>query len=361
MHRKEMFVFDIHLDLAMNAMEWNRDLRLPVAETDRLESGMTDLPGRGLSTVSLPELRKGRVGLVVATQLARCQKPGSLFKGWQSPEQAWSHTQGQLAWYRSMEELGEMVQIVDLQGLESHLGRWKESVASTRLPIGYILSLEGADSLVTLSHLEKAYAYGLRAVGPAHYGPGRYANGTASSGPMGRAGLELLREMDTLGIILDATHLCDDAFWQAMDGFKGPVWASHQNCRSIVGLDRQFSDEQLKVLIEREAVIGAAMDAWMIVPGWVKKVSTPRGKECNLDRLIDHIDHVCQLAGNARHVCIGSDLDGGYGREQCPYDIEDVSDLQSLTEKLSIRGYRPEEIEGVMHRNALEFIRRSWT
>jgi membrane dipeptidase len=356
-----MFVFDIHLDLAMNAMEWNRDLRLPVAETDRMESGMNDLPGRGLSTVSLPELRKGRVGLVVATQLARCQTPGSPFKGWQSPEQAWSHTQGQLAWYRSMEELGEMVQIVDLQGLESHLGRWKESVASAHLPIGYILSLEGADSLVTLSHLEKAYAYGLRAVGPAHYGPGRYANGTASSGPMGRAGLELLREMDRLGIILDATHLCDDAFWQAMDGFKGPVWASHQNCRSIVGHDRQFSDDQLRVLIERDAVIGAAMDAWMIVPGWVKKVSTPRGMDCNLDRLIDHIDHVCQLAGNTRHVCIGSDLDGGYGREQCPYDLETIADLDKFNGAMIRRGYGLEDIEALMSGNALRFLRRAWS
>jgi membrane dipeptidase len=355
-----MFVFDIHLDLAMNAMEWNRDLRLPVAEIDARESGMADLPGRGLSTVSLPELRKGRVGLVVATQIARCQSPGSPFKGWQSPEQAWSHTQGQLAWYRSMEEQGEMVQIRDRDGLDAHLELWKDEGSIPHLPIGYILSLEGADSLVTLAHLERAYSYGLRAVGPAHYGPGRFANGTASTGPMGRQGLELLDEMDRLGMILDATHLCDDAFWQAVDRFKGPVWASHQNCRAIVGHDRQFSDEQLRVLIERDAVIGAAMDAWMIVPRWEKKVSTPEGMGCNLDRLIDHIDHVCQLAGDARHVCIGSDLDGGYGREQCPCDLKDVSSLQLMVQRLSMRGYRPEDIEAVMHGNAVGFIRRAW-
>lgn len=355
-----MFAVDIHLDLAMNALEWNRDLRLTVAETDRLEAGMSDLPGRGMSTVSLPALRKGRVGLVVATQIARCQSPGSSFRGWRSAEQAWSHTQAQLAWYRTMEEQGEMVQVQDLKGLESHLGLWRDGDAGMHLPIGYILSLEGADSLVTLSHLERAYGYGLRAVGPAHYGPGRYANGTASTGPMGRAGLELLDEMDRLGMILDATHLCDDAFWQAMDRFKGPVWASHQNCRSIVGHERQFSDDQLRVLIERGAVIGAAMDAWMIVPGWVKGESTPLGMGCSLERLIDHVDHVCQLAGNARHVCIGSDLDGGYGREQCPYDIEDVSSLRLMVDRLASRGYRHEEIEAFMHGNALAFLRRSW-
>jgi len=356
-----MFIFDIHLDLAMNALEWNRDLRLSVADIDSRESGMKDLPGRGMSTVSLPELRKGGVGLVVATQIARCQSSGSSFKGWQSPEQAWAHTQGQLAWYRSMEEEGEMVQIKDLKQLESHLGLWKDSESQTPRPVGYILSLEGADSLVTLSHLERAYDYGLRAVGPAHYGPGRYANGTASTGPMGRAGLDLLDEMDRLGMILDATHLCDDAFWQAIDRFKGPVWASHQNCRAIVGHDRQFSDEQLRVLIERDAVIGAAMDAWMIVPGWVRKESTPIGMDCSLDRLVDHIDHVCQLAGNAGHVCIGSDLDGGYGREQCPYDIEDISSLRLMTDRLAKRGYRREEIESVMHGNALRFIMAAWS
>ena len=356
-----MFTFDIHLDLAMNALEWNRDLRLNPAEINARESGMSDLPGRGMSTVSLPALRKGGVGLVVATQIARCQSPGSPFKGWQSPEQAWAHTQGQLAWYRSMEEQGEMVQISDLDALEGHLLQWLDPESDGHLPVGYILSLEGADSLVALSHLERAYGYGLRAVGPAHYGPGRYANGTASSGPMGRAGLELLDEMDRLGMILDATHLCDDAFWQAMERFKGPVWASHQNCRSIVAHDRQFSDDQLRALIERGAVIGAAMDAWMIVPGWVKRESTPQGTGCNLDRLVDHMDHICQLAGNSSHICIGSDLDGGYGREQSPYDLEDVSDLRLLTGILDGRGYLDADVEGVMHGNALRFLREAWS
>lgn len=356
-----MFAFDIHLDLSMNAMEWNRDLRLNQAEINARESGMTDLPGRGMSTVSLPSLRKGRVVLVVATQIARCQSPGSPFKGWQSPEQAWAYTQGQLAWYRSMEEQGEMVQIADLDALEGHLLQWMDPESDEHLPVGYILSLEGADSLVTLSHLERAYGYGLRAVGPAHYGPGRYANGTASTGPMGRAGLELLEEMDRLGMILDVTHLCDDAFWQAMERFKGPVWASHQNCRSIVDHDRQFSDDQLRALIERDAVIGAAMDAWMIVPGWVKRESTPQGTGCNLDRLVDHMDHICQLAGNSSHICIGSDLDGGFGREQCPYDLEDVSDLRLLPGILVGRGYRDADVDGVMHGNALRFVRDVWS
>lgn len=352
-----MFTIDLHLDLSMNALEWNRDLRLPVSEINAREEGRRDLPGRGRATVSLPALREGSVGLVVATQIARYVAPGNPLPGWHSPEQAWAHTQGQLAWYRSMEAAGELQSVSDLASLESLLALQDQDRPA---PIGYILSLEGADSLVDVSYLERAYAYGLRALGPAHYGPGRYANGTHASGRMGPQGLDLLREMDNLGIILDATHLCDDAFWQALDCFKGPVWASHNNCRSLVPDDRQFSDDQLRVLIGRGAIIGAAMDAWMIVPGWKKGVSMPVEMGCSLDRLMDHVDHICQLAGNTRHVCIGSDLDGGYGREQCPYDIDTIADLQKIPGLLRARGYSEEDIAQMMHGNALRFLRDAW-
>jgi membrane dipeptidase len=158
-------------------------------------------------------------------------------------------------------------------------------------------------------------------------------------------------------LILDLTHLCDDAFWQAVKIYKGPVWASHQNCRALVPHGRQFSDDQVKVLIERDAIIGAAMDAWMIVPGWVRGKSDPASMSCNLNALIAHIDHICQLAGNSRHVCIGSDLDGGFGREQCPADIHTIADVQLLPDLLAKKGYGPEDILGIMHGNALRFLK----
>lgn len=355
-----MLTIDLHLDLSMNALEWNRDLRSSVHEINLRESGKTDMPGRGAATVSLPDLRQGEVRLVVATQIARYVAPGSELPGWHSPEQAWAQTQGQLAWYKAMEDAGEMVMITGRDGLEAHLSRSADPTPNEDLPLGYILSLEGADSLVSLHHLERAYRYGLRAVGPAHYGPGRYANGTNATGRMGPGGIELLREMDRLRMILDVTHLCDDAFWQALEHFKGPVWASHNNCRSIVDHNRQFSDDQLKALIERGAIIGAAMDAWMIVPGWIRGVTTPLQADCDLNRLIDHIDHICQLAGNADHVCIGSDLDGGFGREQCPHDIETIADLRKFPALLAARGYDDLETQAFMHGNALRFIRQAW-
>lgn len=355
-----MFIFDAHLDLSMNALEWNRNLRLPVKDINAREAGLTDKADRGKSVVSLPELRRGHIGLVVATQIARYVEPGNPLPGWHSPEQAWAQTQGQLAWYKAMEEEGELVQISDRSSLERHLDLWATATDSSQLPVGYILSLEGADSMVHLSYVEKAYAYGLRAIGPAHYGPGRYAQGTDATGFLGTAGRALLKEMERLNIILDATHLCDDSFWEALDHFNGRVWASHNNCRSLVNHNRQFSDDQIKALIERDAVIGGVLDAWMMVPDWIRGKSDPVSMNCHLEILVDHLDHICQLAGNCRHVGIGSDLDGGYGREQSPYDLETIADLQKFVGLLSNRGYQQEDIDQIMHGNFLRFLRESW-
>ena len=355
-----MFTIDAHLDLSMNAMEWNRDLTQPISNIRSRESGLTDKPDRGKNVVTFEELRKGDIGVVVATQIARYVATENPLPGWHSPQQAWAHTQGQLAWYKQMEEDGELTQIVNLDQLEKQVTSWMNRKEGTRAPIGYILSLEGADSIVTLNHLEKAYAYGLRAIGPAHYGPGRYAQGTNATGGLGPQGRALLKEIETLNMILDATHLCDDSFWEAMDHFNGHVWASHHNCRALVDHNRQFSDDQLKVLIARGAVIGGVLDAWMMVPNWVRGKSTPKEMNCNLEVLIDHMDHICQLAGNANHIGLGSDLDGGYGREQSPYDLETIADLNKVPALLNKRGYSDSDIEKVMHGNWLKFLRKAW-
>src|SRR5438270_749075 len=197
-----MLLFDAHLDLAMNALEWNRDLTRPVAEIRAREQGMSDKPDRGRGTVSLPEMRRGGIGLCVATMIARFVKRANPLSGWNSPEQAWAQTQGQLAWYRAMEQAGELVQIVDAAGLKRRAGT------------------------------------------------------------------------------------------------------------------RRVRRERIRGLGGRGAVVGGVLDAWMLVPGWVRGQTTPQSAGLKLERLIDHMDHICQLAGNARHIGIGSDLDGAYGREQ---------------------------------------------
>ncbi len=353
-----MFLFDAHLDLSLNALEWGRDLRLPVAELRAREAGMSDLKGRGQGTVSLAEMRAAGMGLCVATQIAGCMKPRGPVAAWESPEQAWAMTQGQLSWYRAMEEAGEMRQIRNRGMLEAHLQAWEADPKNC--PIGYILSLEGADSIRSPAHLETAWTDGLRALGPAHYGVGRYALGHDQDGPLSSEGRQLLQEMDRLGMILDVTHLCDRTFWDALDLYKGPIWASHSNCRAVVDDVRQFSDEQLIALVERDAVIGMAFDAWMMVPGWIRGKTTPQEADVRIEHICNHIDHLCQLAGHARNVGIGSDLDGGYGKEQTPVDLDTIADLTKVAALLRERGYGESDVEGVMSGNFLRFLRAGW-
>ena len=357
MTEKKYFIVDGHLDLSMNALEWNRDLRWSVGDIRRSEKGMTNKPDRGKGTVSLPAMRAGNIGLCVATQIGRYVKPGNNLPGWRSPEQAWAQTQGQLAWYRTMEDAGELVQINNSKTLLNHLKIWNDQQADA--PVGYVLSLEGADSIISMHHLEKAYEYGLRAIGPAHYGPGTYAQGTGAAGGIGRKGKELLEEIGRLGIILDATHLCDDSFWETMDLFNGPVWASHNNCRVFVPDERQFSDEQIKELIGRGAVIGVALDAWMLVPGWVRGKSNPEEMGVSLRQAVMNINHICQIAGNSLHAAIGSDLDGAFGKEQCPYDLDTIADLQKLPSLLLDSGFDDEDIINILGQNWIRFLQKN--
>ena len=350
-------IFDGHLDLAMNALEWNRDLRWSVEEIRKSEEGMTDKTDRAKGTVSLPSMRKGNIGICVATQIGRYIKRGNNLPGWKSAEQAWAQTQGQLAWYKAMEEAGEMVQISSCKDLENHLKLWENPPENAA--VGYILSLEGADSILSMNHLEKAFDYGLRAIGPAHYGPGTYAHGTDSNGGIGIKGRKLLKEMERLGIILDATHLCDESFRETLDSFHGPVWASHNNCRIFVPHNRQLSDTQITELTDREAVIGVALDAWMMVPGWVRGKSDPKDMGVSLKLMIDNIDHICQLTGNSLHAGIGSDLDGAFGIEQCPYDLDTISDLQKVPDMLSANGYSPYDIQNILSNNWIRFLKKN--
>ena len=172
-----MFTFDAHLDLSMNAVEWNRDLTRPIDEIRRREHGLTDKKDRANGVVCLPEMRRGSIGVCVATQIARYVKPSNPFPGWNSPDIAWAMTQAQLAWYRAMEERGEMRQIRNAVELDAMVALWRGNPPPDA-PIGYILSLEGCDSIISLKHLERSFADGLRAVGPAHYGVGTYSPGT---------------------------------------------------------------------------------------------------------------------------------------------------------------------------------------
>ncbi|NUQ64358.1 MAG: membrane dipeptidase [Pirellulales bacterium] len=356
-------IIDTHLDLAWNALSWNRDLKRPLEEINREEAGMTDDDARGHATTCLPELRRARVAVCLATIQARTKpevRPADGFNrqnlDYKSADITCAVGQGQLAYYRLLEEQGEVRMLHTAADLERHWAEWQAEDCQG-LPVGMILAMEGADPIVSPAQAAVWFRDGLRSVSLAHYGMSRYAAGTSASGGLTPQGVRLLEEFQRLGIILDVTHLSDDAFFEALDRFPGPVMASHNNCRALVPGQRQFSDPQIRRLAARGAIIGVAMDAWMLYPDW--KIDRVPREAVRLEAVVDHIDHICQLTGDCRHAAIGSDLDGGYGTEQTPFGLDTIADLQKLAGILSDRGYADEDIDAVFHGNWLGFFRRS--
>ena len=353
-------IFDGHLDLSWNALSWGRDITLNLDELNAGERGLTDHPSRGRATTTLPEMRKGGIAACQATLLARARPGRSPAEGasrtsldFANQEIASATARGQLAYYELLERRGQLRMIRTAADLDRHWSDWASDPGKT--PIGYILAMEGADPIVDIEHAEIWWELGLRSVNLAHYGPSRYAVGTGGDGPLTPDGVRLLEKFGRLGMILDATHLSDTSFFEALDRFAGPVLASHNNCRALVPDGRQFSDEQIRLLIDRGAVIGAALDAWMLLPGWIRG-QTSR-ESVTLEAVADHIDRICQLAGNGRHAAIGSDLDGGFGTEQVPSGLDRISELNRLDAILSARGYPSAEIDAIFHGNWLRFFR----
>ncbi|WP_437206912.1 dipeptidase [Planctomicrobium sp. SH664] len=349
-------IIDAHLDLSWSALQWNRDLTLSVDQVRSAEAHMTDHRARGRNTVTLPELRRARVRLCLGTVLVRSKPevcPPAGFNrrdlDFRNQHIAASVGRGQVQYYQLLEELGEIVMIRTREDLQSF---WEQKTADG--PIGLILAMEGADPILTPQHAREWWDLGLRCVGLSHYAQGPYAMGTGAQGPVTPVGRELLREFQKLGMIVDLTHCAEPGFFEIVDHYEGPVLASHNMCRKLVPGDRQFSDEQIHRLIQRNAVIGMAFDAWMLSPGWVIHKSHP--SEVSIEAAADHIDHICQLAGNTQHVGIGSDLDGGFGTEQTPGDLDTIADLQKLTGILSRRGYSQPDIEAIFFGNFLRLF-----
>ncbi len=359
-----MLTFDLHLDLAMNALWYDRDLRLSLEDSRQAEAGIEG-KFRGKGTVTLPEMRRGHVGLCVATVLARVRRGEGFGAGYRTHEIAYGIAQGMLAYYRQLERMGELRMIRTATDMRAAADQWERASGGDggsgveQPPIGFVLGTEGADCIVDPAQLTVWWEDGLRAVSLVHYGVSKYAHGTGADGPLTPDGRDLLRAMDEVGAILDITHQSDTSFWESLERFRGAVFASHQNCRALVPGGRQMSDDQLKALIERDAVVGPALDNWMLYPDYVRN-QTPKSL-IHLRDFVEHVDHVCQLAGSARHVAIGSDLDGGYGYEQTPEDLNTIADLQKVPPMLRERGYSADDVQAIMAGNAVRFFERALT
>jgi membrane dipeptidase len=346
-----MMLIDAHLDLGWNALGWNRDLTLPVPEIRRSEAGLRG-KARGKNTVSLPAMSEGEMAVCLGTVLARAKQRGSPDEpglDYRSQEIAYAVAQGQLAYYKMLESQGLLRMVRDGRELAAHLDAYK----TAPLP-GLILAMEGADPIVTPSRVPEWWADGLRVVGITHYGPNPYGHGTASDGGLTPKGRDLLKALADAGMILDVTHLADKSFWEAVELWQGTLLASHQNCRARVPGERQFSDDQIRYLIERDSVLGAALDVWMLTPEWKE------GMTVSLEAAAVHIDHICQMAGNARHSAIGTDLDGGFGTEQSPSEIDTIADVRKLADILRRRGYREQDVEAIFYGNWVRLFRKAW-
>ena len=384
--------FEGHLDIAYNALFHEREATWSVDLTRRRELGLADaeaeLPpeiapmedGRGLCTVSLPELRASGVAVAVTTLLGRAKpwvlptRPGALAGGdWPTQRMAHALAYAHLAYYRSLEDAEQVTIIRRRADLEAVWDRWSGAAEAERatLPIGLIVTMECADPIEDPDQLRAWWEGGLRAIFLTHFGQGHYAAGNPSSdpdnrddldGPVTERGRSLLRAMESLGpsgMPLDLTHTSDTSFWDAVERYSGPIYSSHSNCRALCDDQRQLTDAMIRAIAERDGVLGVVLANPMIRADLIRGPRwRPESHGVTFEHLADHIDHICQLVGDAHHVAIGSDADGGFGAESCPHGFDRYRDLRGLVDVLSARGYGDEQLRDIFGRTWLNFYRR---
>ena len=362
-----MLIIDGDYPMAIGAMDLNRDLTLPLPEVRRAAADRFAEKNRpdAETMASLPEMRRGGIAAALVKVVARHYRSGSPLWGYRGPEMTYAAARAQLAYYQMLEVRGEARILRTGSDISDHLQLWSNRESRGELPVGFILGMEGADPILETSQVTQWWQDGIRVISLSHYGLSTYCHGTGTgtSGGLFPPARALLREMDSAGMILDVTHASDASVREALDLFGGPVLASHQNCRAIVPGERQFPDDQLRAVIRRGGVIGASMDTWMLYrPGldWGGPIPPRRSvysKEAvTLEDYCDHIDHVCQLAGNSRHAAIGGDTDGQGGSGGAPAEVDTVADYRKVAEVLEKRGYSSEAIDNVMVRNWQRFF-----
>ena len=363
-----MLIFDGDYPMAYGAVDLDRDLTRPLEEVRATAEEGQRIKGwpHADTMASLPEMRRGKVAAALVKIAARKRRKNSPIWGYGSDDITYAAGQAYLAYYRILEDRGEGRILRTSSALREHIKAWEEADSHADMPVGMVIGLEGADPILWPEQVHEWWANGIRVISLSHYGISTYSHGTGRPGGLLPPAAGLLKEMDELGMILDLTHTSDEGFWQALDLFAGPVLASHQNCRALVPGERQFDDEQLKAILQRGAVIGASMDTWMLyAPGnldWggdiPKRITVFARDAVTLENLADHVDHVCQLAGNSQQAAIGGDTDGQGGKAGAPYEIDTVADYQKLAAVLERRGYAAEDIVNVMYRNWQRFFEK---
>ena len=356
-----MLIFDGDYPMAYSALELNRDLTLPVEAVRRAD------PGSGnLVLATLPEMRRGGIAGALVKVVARIEREGSPLWGYRSGDLAHAAARGHLAFYQVLADRGEIRILETRSEFSRHMEEWTDAAETAGRAVGVVLGMEGADPILWPEQLSLWWDWGLRVVSLTHYGPSSYAHGTGCPGGLFPPARPLLAEMERTGMILDLTHISDEGFWQSLELFQGPVLASHQNCRALVPGERQFSDRQLRAVIERGGVIGVSLDTWMLhrtqrldwATRGMGRARPFAREEVTLEDAADHIEHICELAGSTLHAAIGGDTDGQGGLAGAPGGIDTVADYPKIAETLVRRNWKPEDIANVMYANWQRFFER---
>ncbi|MCZ2114718.1 MAG: membrane dipeptidase [Anaerolineae bacterium] len=350
-----MFIVDSHLDLAYNAIVKGRDPRLGVAQIRANEPP----PVKNIATVGLPEMRRAGIGLIfgsifVSPASAPFERDPHEFT-YETPEQAHKLGMDQIDYYRRLVDEEEDLRLVTNT---AELDEVVRSHEEGRKPLlGIVILMEGADPIRRPEEAALWYERGVRFIGPA-WDDTRYCAGAWRDSKQGLTddGRALLEVMADLGMVLDLTHMSEVATFQSLDSYPGPIVATHANARAIVPTERQLSDRQIKLIGERDGMIGAVLCNSFLRPNYVRnaKESVP------VSQLVAHMDHVCQVIGDARHSGIGSDLDGGFGMLDIPDPMDSIADMPMIATGLQEKGYGEADIAGIMGMNWVEFLRRVW-
>jgi membrane dipeptidase len=349
-----MLIIDAHLDLAYNALNYGRQLELSLAD---LRSSEPRNSPRGQATVTWPELKRTGVGLVFGTLFVQpASAPVGTFGGkmvYRDADEAHRHAMSQLDYYHRLADEDETICLVgDLKTLEQVVTSHEPD--NTPL-LGIVPLMEGADPIRQPEEAEYWYERGLRLVGLA-WDDTRYAAGAWRGGNQGlsKEGNLLLEVMGELSLILDLTHMSEKATLEALERYEGPVVASHSNARALVPGERQLSDLQIRLIGERGGVIGVVLANSFLRAHHHRQ--DPK-QLVTLDHVVAHVDHMCQVLGDASHVGVGSDLDGGFGREHIPAEMDSIHDLSLIADKLRERGYESDHIVQIMGGNWLRVLR----
>ncbi|MBE9523674.1 MAG: membrane dipeptidase, partial [Chloroflexi bacterium] len=308
-----------------------------------------------------PDYQDARVAIIFATLFASPtrHKEGA----WDSQCYADSNEAHKLysrqadAYHRLIDDHPEKFRLLcDQSEVISHLQDWEDESAAP--PVGLVILMECADSIRSPSELELWWQRGVRIIGPAWAGT-RFCGGTGEPGPLTKDGYALLEAMADLGFALDLSHMDEKAVLQSLDFFSGPILATHSNSAALMkGADtnRHLTDRVIQGAIERDAIIGVVPYNPFLLPGWTLK----DGREhVSLKQVVAHIDHICQIAGDAHHVGIGSDFDGGFGLQHTPIEINTIADLHKLVPLLDKKGYNTADIAAIFGQNWHRFLTKN--